>query len=273
MKKIFLLLISFLIISLFVNSCTDETPLTSDNESLLKDKYPGKDLPADLVISEETSSNKAKILNKTNQLVLWESDFGTGLNQSDDDCDYISFGFTFNFYGNNYSGAWVNSNGNVTFNDCNTAWSHPDIPDGANSVIGTLYGDFNPSAGGDVYVNHLGTGRTERVVITWANVPEWSPGGGSNSFQLHLFKKKSVIVFGYNGLTTDGINWAYAAPSTDGNMDVGISSGTGAFINSATGTEIPGLDWTNIVYYQTRRHGYVEIMAATPSQLQGLGIF
>jgi hypothetical protein len=66
-------------------------------------------------------------------------------------------------------------------------------------------------------------------------------------------------LFGYNGLGTDGINWYYSAPSTDANMDVGITSGTGAFINSASGSAIPALDGTNICYIPADG-GYREIL-------------
>ncbi len=86
---------------------------------------------------------------------VWEANIGTGLNQSDDDCDFRSFGFTFEFYGVTYTGVWINSNGNLTFHRCNRDWWDPDIPDGSNVIIGPLYGDFNPSVAGDVFYNTL----------------------------------------------------------------------------------------------------------------------
>jgi hypothetical protein len=50
-------------------------------------------------------------------------------------------------------------------------------------------------------------------------------------------------------LTTDGINWTCTGSCVDIAMDVGISSGTGSFINSASGDPaIPDLDGTTILY-------------------------
>lgn len=177
----------------------------------------------------------------------WVSDFGTGLNQRDDDCDFISFGFNFDFYGNTYSGIWVNSNGNMTFNGCNSGWSHPNVPDGGNVLVAPLYGDFNPSGGGDVYANVIGTAPNRQAVFTWYVVPEFSDGSnGPNTFQAVLSEGSNDILFGYNGLTTDGINW-----SGDLSMDVGISSGTGQYINYASGSAIPALDGTNVLFQWT----------------------
>ena len=73
---------------------------------------------------------------------VWESNLGTGLNQTDDDCDLVPLGFNFSFYGTTYSQVWVNSNGNVTFNGCNRGWSHTNIPDGSWAIVGPLYGDL-----------------------------------------------------------------------------------------------------------------------------------
>ena len=189
--------------------------------------------------------------------LVWESNIGPGLNQYDDDCDAVPLGFTFQFYGASYDHVWINSNGNMTFSGCNTAWWHPDIPDGGNSIIGPLYGDFNPSSGGDVHAHTLGSAPDRRFVVTWENVPEYS-GGGANTFQVQLFEGSNQILFGYNGLRTDGINWAYMFPSTNGNMDVGISSGTGSYINSASGVAIRALDYSNICYMPVAG-GYTEL--------------
>jgi hypothetical protein len=173
---------------------------------------------------------------------VWETDFGTALNQSDDDCDYVPLGFSFDFYGVTYTDVWVNSNGNITFNGCNTDWSGPTIPKDPLAIIGTLYGDFDPGVNGDVYYNTLGTAPNRKFVVTWEVVPEYAETPGLNTFQVQLFEGSNEILFGYNGLTTDGINWN--GPP----MNVGISSGTGPYINSYSGTEIPALDGENLCY-------------------------
>jgi hypothetical protein len=182
----------------------------------------------------------------------WESSFGTGLNQGDDDSDYVPFGFTFYFYGVPYSGAWINSNGNMTFNDPNPSGMSPDVPEGSYSIIAPLYGDFNPAWDGDVYYNTLGEPGSRRFVVTWHVVPEYF-ADGSNTFQAALYEDTNLIQFGYNGLTTDGTNWNTLP------MAVGISSGTGNWIRSASGSAIPALDNANIFYRWTGTD-YVESM-------------
>jgi hypothetical protein len=188
---------------------------------------------------------------------VWETDYGTALNQSDDDCDYVSLGFSFDYYGVTYTDVWVNSNGNITLTGCNTEWSSPTIPEGSLAIIGTLYGDFNPGVYGDVYYNTLGTAPNRRFVVTWVVVPEFA-GTELNTFQVQLFEGSNEILFGYNGLTTDGINWN--GPP----MNVGISSGTGSYINSVSGSEIPALDGENICYAPSG-DTYAVYLGACPS--------
>ena len=171
----------------------------------------------------------------------WEADYGLGLNQIDDDSDYRSLGFNFVFYGQTYSGIFINSNGNITLNRGNTGWWNTKVPDGDLVLIAPLYGDFNPYGHGDVYFNVTGTEPNRAAVITWVAVPEFG-SSDYNTFQAVLFEGSNEILFGYNGLTTDGIN------SNCQTMDVGISAGDGRYINFASGTAIPALDETNILF-------------------------
>ena len=177
----------------------------------------------------------------------WEADYGTALGQNDDDCDYIKLDFFFEFYGTNYDGVWVNSNGNMTFDKCNTDYWHTNIPDEDNLIIAPLYGDFSPDIYGGMYYNTLGTAPNRRFVVTWEVVPESCavpPCDPSlvNTFQVQLYESSNQIQFGYNGLTTDGLNWYGQA------MNVGISSSAGDYINSASGNDISALDNTNLCY-------------------------
>jgi hypothetical protein len=133
----------------------------------------------------------------------------------------------------------------MTFNDPNPSGMSPGIPEGSYSIIAPLYGDFNPDWEGDVYYNTLGEAGSRRFVVTWHVVPEYFDEG-SNTFQAVLYEGTNLIQFGYNGLTTDGINHWNALP-----MAVGISSGTVNWIRSASGSDIPALDDTNIFYWWT----------------------
>jgi len=180
----------------------------------------------------------------------WESDFGQQLvGIEDDGCRLFAAGLAFEFYGVTYNDLFVNSNGNVSFAACNFSFGPFDIPDPLGRVIlGVLYGDFNPTAGGAVYINVLGDAPSRRAVITWSQVPEYlfPSGYGSNTFQIQLFEGSNAIQFGYNGLTTDGLTYNV--------MNVGIASGSDLFEHTASGTPDPSLlpisalDGTNICY-------------------------
>lgn len=177
----------------------------------------------------------------------WVSDFGTAQGMFDDDSRYVGLGFDFKFYGNTYSTIYVNSNGNMTFNGAYYDWSNPNVPNGGLVLIAPLFGDFTPSGGwgpSDVYTNTIGTAPNRQFVATWYIVPEFSGSAGPNTFQAVLMEGSNDILFAYNGLSTDGFNWA-----GDPTMDVGISSGAGQYINYASGGAIPALDGTNVGFH------------------------
>lgn len=217
-------------------------------EGVLEARQQGlQEAAARILAGENPSVPAGKIA--VDQPDCWVSDFGTALGEWDDDSRYISLGFDFKFYGNTYNAIYVNSNGNMTFNGANYDWWHPNVPDGGNVLIAPLYGDFTPSGGwgpSDVYVNTIGTAPNRQFVATWHIVPEFCCAGGVNTFQAVLSEGSNEILFGYNGLSTDGINWA-----GDLTMDVGISSGAGSYINYASGGAIPALDGTHVRFAPT----------------------
>ncbi len=183
----------------------------------------------------------------------WESDYGTRWDLGDDDSRSVELGFTFEYYERPYSDIWMNSNGNATFHPQNFAWGPTPIPDDEKQILGVLYGDFNPEAGGAVWENQLGEAPNRRLVITWESLPEYSDAG-SNTFQLQLFEGSNAIQFGYNGLTTDGVN--DFVPSL---MYVGISLSyfRQIFVAIDSGVAIrENLDGTNICFLPDENWDY-----------------
>ncbi|WP_173917522.1 hypothetical protein [Halobacillus sp. Marseille-Q1614] len=138
------------------------------------------------------------------------NNFGTPVFLGDDGFSQVNFtqGFTFSFYGANYTSLFVNSNGNLTFNagDGDFFETIADFINDNNPRIAALWDDLNPN--GNVFVKQL----SDRFIVTWVNVPEW-PNTGSNTFQIVLYDSGS-IGFGYENLdSTDGL--------------VGVASGNG----------------------------------------------
>lgn len=197
--------------------------------------------------------------------LVWESQYGSPLGLNDDDCRSLSPGFTIEFYGVGYDNLWISSNGHITFNACEYDWGHPDIPDQENIIIGVLYGDFDPEIAGEVYYNTVGEAPYRRFVVTWEAVPEYSvdrdPTLPPSTFQVWIFEESNQIQLGYNGIGTDGYQWAFQPPSTDARMEVGLGSGTAVHKKTAIGSAILGLDMSNVCYeYKPETGLYVEIL-------------
>jgi hypothetical protein len=122
---------------------------------------------------------------------------------NDDGYSYVSFGGpTFYFYGNEWTGVYVNSNGNLTFGS-----GDGDYTESINDFlypqarIGGFWDDLNPVDGpygcGEVYANLL----SDRLVVSWIDVCEFN-GGGSNTFQIVLEFDTGVVTINMDGITS-----------------------------------------------------------------------
>ena len=120
----------------------------------------------------------------------------------DDDARLIELPFAFPFFGASYHSVYVNSDGNLTFNE-------PDVSTSARSLgrvtsgpprIAPLFRDLDPSrpaAGVHVLVE------PGRVVVSWVSVPEFSEFGGAprQTFQVRLYPD-GRIQFAYSGVSS-----------------------------------------------------------------------
>ncbi len=174
--------------------------------------------------------------------LFFNPNLGTNLLQGDDDCDFVAFNFPFTFFGQVFTGVWVNSNGNITFGNCFTTFTPTTLPAGANRIIAPLFFDIDPGAGGGVFFNVVGTPGNRKFIVTWAGVPAFALGG-SNTYQLQLLERLNVILFMYNRIQTNGFNWT-GTPLTAG-IASGVAGGFGGFPGLfviATGAQVPALD-------------------------------
>ena len=114
---------------------------------------------------------------------------GQRLVLGDDDSVFVPFekGFKFNFFGTAYTGMWVNSDGNITFGEGDSASTARDLGRALNGParIMAFFTDLDPSVAGDVYVKFLGKGKMQ---VTWEDVPIFG-GLAPNTFQVTLFRK------------------------------------------------------------------------------------
>ena len=109
----------------------------------------------------------------------------------------IPLGFTFPFGGTGHTTVRVMSNGRLQFGNRYCGKGTQDIgpprtypyPYPNNNLNATLRGlgiDWDPSAGGSVTYATLGSGASQRFVVTWSKVPEGSGSGGTGSLDMQM---------------------------------------------------------------------------------------
>ena len=113
----------------------------------------------------------------------------------DDDETIFEFaeGFTFPFFGERYTEAIVNSDGNLTFGKGDGGTADRDATRFLSGPprVAPLFTDLDPSETGEV-TSEMDQGW---VVFTWDAIPEWSPQGGRppNQFSVTLFANGDVL--------------------------------------------------------------------------------
>ena len=113
-----------------------------------------------------------------------EPDTGTGLLLGDDDSTRITLPFGFPFFGQTYSAAFVNSDGNVTFgqkDDASTSRDVGRLVDGPPRVAPLLV-DLNPESGGTISFLSV----ADHATVTWRAVPQFDETD-KNTFQVTLW--------------------------------------------------------------------------------------
>ena len=108
----------------------------------------------------------------------------------------LPIGFDFNFYNEDYSNFFISSNGFITFSNgqddgcCNGGV----IPSSAdpNNLIAFAWEDINPSAGGTISYETVGTSPDRKLVVEFDNVPFYGTSDEITS-QIHLFEGSTRI--------------------------------------------------------------------------------
>jgi hypothetical protein len=90
---------------------------------------------------------------------------------SDDDAKEVALPFAFPFYGRSYDHAFVNSDGNLTLVESDTASSERSVGRFLSGPprIAPLFADLDPSRGGAVLTHADG----DALTVTWCAVPEY----------------------------------------------------------------------------------------------------
>ena len=122
------------------------------------------------------------------------------LNLGEDSFAFVPLDFTFTFYGVDYTGIWVNSNGNVTFVSGDAAFIE-NLPDFLNDQprIAPAWDDWSPPGGGAV----LAKGDANSMTVTWDGVEHYDCCG-SNTFSTTLYANGNIDLTIESITTGDG---------------------------------------------------------------------
>lgn len=171
------------------------------------------------------------------------SDVGTQVSFANNDTgtDLIPIGFTFNFYGEDYTQFRINPNGWIGFGNDNSQYNNFSIPSSSapKPALLTFWDDLNPenenpngAPGGNVYYHS----NAERLVVWFDDVVEWSnwnPDGIYN-FQMILYPNGEIL-FQYNSMNgttnsatigiqnaggSDGLQVAYNSNYVENNLAI-----------------------------------------------------
>jgi hypothetical protein len=123
-----------------------------------------------------------------------DPNLGVTLPLGDDDTEEVALGFAFPFLGVSYASVWVNSDGNLTLGQGDSASSERDAARliGGPPRIAPFLADLDPTTGGTVSA-HVSA---DRVVVTWSGVPEFGLTN-VNTFQATL-RSNGAITFAYS---------------------------------------------------------------------------
>lgn len=136
----------------------------------------------------------------------------TSVSLSDDSwSSVVNIGFSFSFYGNTYTQCVIGSNGQVTFNTSSAGGYNPwsiagggPLPNttltGARNSIMLTYQDINPSLGGQIQYQTIGTAPNRKFVVLYKDIYMFSCTSQcnymaiimyetSNEFELHIGNK------------------------------------------------------------------------------------
>lgn len=149
----------------------------------------------------------------------------------------INLGFTFNFYGVNYTQCVIGSNGLITFNTasansyCPYSLTGGPLPNstltGARNSIMLTYQDINPSLGGQIQYQTIGTAPNRKFVVLYKDIYMFSCTSQcnymalilsetSNVFELHIGNKPTCNSWNgglaIQGSENDAMNLAHITP-------------------------------------------------------------
>jgi hypothetical protein len=179
----------------------------------------------------------------TTQLIpaSFNTNYGALVSQCDDCSFSMTLPFTFNFFGVNYTTAYVGTNGYITFNGGDNTYTESLPQFSVIPRISAFFDDLGPSYNGydnfavpGLYVNSQIPGQ---FIVTYLHDPHFYLQG-ANTLQMQLYQD-GHIVFAYQGITalttgtivglTPGPNTPLQAIDYSQQLNVDVPAGTGMY--------------------------------------------
>ncbi|MFC1851317.1 putative Ig domain-containing protein, partial [candidate division CSSED10-310 bacterium] len=136
----------------------------------------------------------------------------------DDAAAVIPIGFSFNFFGRNYTEVIVSSNGYLTFGDAGLAFYNTCLPEAGtpNAMIGVFWDDF--TSADQITYQVLGEAPDRQCVIQWTDVPRVGIPGTA-TFQAIIKEQLHTIILQYQDVILDHPSYDYGLDGTVGIED------------------------------------------------------
>jgi gingipain R len=141
---------------------------------------------------------------------------GTPVSLADDAVSAsFNLGFTFNFYGTDFTSVKICSNGFLSFTTTASSYLNTAIPATSEpyNLIALIWDDLNPSAAGNIY--YYSDTANERFIVSYVGVPHY--GTSDNNTVQAIIYKSGKIVYQYQSVGASTVNSA----------TVGIQNATG----------------------------------------------
>jgi len=141
-----------------------------------------------MLFSKQSSAQIALAYNDTTicpgetiQMCAQLTGHASSLNTDDNFSEIVPIGFSFNFFGNNYTKIVASGNGFITF-DTTLAWPaggpwyYGQTPVQERNCIFAAFADWYLPDGGEIRYEHFGTPGQRKFIIEWCNIPAFHGG-------------------------------------------------------------------------------------------------
>lgn len=141
----------------------------------------------------------------------------------------INLGFTFNYFGTDYTQAYVSTNGILSFGSGYTAYSNSSS--GLNNAIHAFWDDLIIQTGtSNVYTATVGEEGSRRFIAQWTNMYFFSTTVTMGTFQAILYEETGAIRIQYRDLLG-------GARSNGNSATIGIKNSGSTFLMYSNNTE------------------------------------